>query len=455
MKRLFFCFVLFFALTNGAAAQRIEVVKKTPLRLPVVKEMPFSVPQVREVTASNGVKAWLIEEKSTPLIAVSVLFNGGAASDPKRLQGLTQMAAALLGEGAGRYKSEQLNQILAEKAIELDFSSGADYISADLTTLRQNRNEAFDFLRLALTKPRFDKRALKQARERLLAAVKARKGNPNNAAYERFLKLVFKNHPYSRIMPSADGVKAVTRSSLKRLVRRRFSRDNMVVGVAGNISESELKTLLEKTFSDLPEKAVLPDIPDFTPDLTARTDVLTMDAPQSAAVFGHAGIPRSDPDYYAALLVDYSFGGGGFASRLFDKVREKNGLAYNVSTFMLPLKHSPMYIGTLASDNAKIAGAIDIVKAEWAKMAQSGQTVKELKDAKTYLTGSFPLSFTSSAGLASFLAALQYNGEGIDYLQNRNALMNAVSLSDARRVAARLLAPESLFFVVVGKPANL
>ncbi len=455
MKRLFFCFVLFFALTNGAAAQRIEVVKKTPLRLPVVKEMPFSVPQVREVTASNGVKAWLIEEKSTPLIAVSVLFNGGAASDPKRLQGLTPMAAALLGEGAGRYKSEQLNQILAEKAIELDFSSGADYISADLTTLRQNRGEAFDFLRLALTKPRFDKRALKQARERLLAAVKARKGNPNNAAYERFLKLVFKNHPYSRIMPSADGVKAVTRSSLKRLVRRRFSRDNMVVGVAGNISESELKTLLEKTFSDLPEKAVLPDIPDFTPDLTARTDVLTMDAPQSAAVFGHAGIPRSDPDYYAALLVDYSFGGGGFASRLFDKVREKNGLAYNVSTFMLPLKHSPMYIGTLASDNAKIAGAIDIVKAEWAKMAQSGQTVKELKDAKTYLTGSFPLSFTSSAGLASFLAALQYNGEGIDYLQNRNALMNAVSLSDARRVAARLLAPESLFFVVVGKPANL
>lgn len=455
MKHLFFCFVLFFALTNGAAAQRIEVVKKAPVRLPAVKEMPFRIPQVREVAASNGVKAWLIEEKSTPLIAVSVLFNGGAASDPKRLQGLTPMAAALLGEGAGRYKSEQLNQILAEKAIELDFSSGADYISAELTTLRQNRDEAFDFLRLALTKPRFDKRALKQAREQILAAVKARKGNPNAAAYERFLKLVFKNHPYSRIMPSADGVKAVTRANLKRLVRRRFARDNMVIGVAGNISESELKALLEKTFSDLPEKAVLPDIPDFTPELSARTDVLTMDVPQSAAVFGHAGIPRGAPDYYAALLVDYSFGGGGFASRLFDKVREKNGLAYSVSTFMLPLKHSPMYIGTLASDNAKIAGAIDIVKAEWAKTAQSGQTAKELKDAKTYLTGSFPLSFTSSARLASFLAALQYNGEGIDYLQNRNALMNAVSLSDARRVAARLLDPESLFFVVVGKPANL
>ncbi len=455
MKRLFFCFALFFALTNGAAAQRIEVVKKTPVRLPAVKEMPFRIPQVREITASNGVKAWLIEEKSTPLIAVSVLFNGGAASDPKRLQGLTPMAAALLGDGAGRYKSEQLNQILAEKAIDLDFSSGADYISAELTTLRQNRDEAFDFLRLALTKPRFDKRALKQVREQTLAAVKARKGNPNAAAYERFLKLVFKNHPYSRTMPSADGVKAVTRASLKRLVRRRFARDNMVVGVAGNISESELKALLEKTFSNLPEKAILPDIPDFTPDLSARTDVLTMDVPQSAAVFGHAGIPRGDPDYYAALLVDYTFGGGGFASRLFNEVREKNGLAYSVSTFMLPLKHSPLYIGTLASDNAKIAGAIDIVKAEWAKIAQSGQTAKELKDAKTYLTGSFPLSFTSSSGLASFLAALQYNGEGIDYLQNRNALMNAVSLSEARRVAARLLAPESLFFVVVGKPANL
>lgn len=455
MKRLLICLAVFFALTGGASAQHIEVVKKTPVRLPAVKEMPFRIPQVREVSAANGVKAWLIEEKSTPLIAVSLLFNGGAASDPKRLQGLTPIAAALLSDGAGRYKAEELNQILAEKAIELNFSSGADYISAELTTLREHKETAFDFLRLALTKPRFDKRALKRVKEQTLAAVKARKGNPNAAAYERFLKLAFKNHPYSRIMPAADGVKAVTRAALKRLVRRRITRDNMVIGVAGNISESELKDLLETTFSDLPEKAVLPDIPDVTPELSAHTDVLTMDAPQSAAVFGHSGIARGDPDYYAALLVDYSFGGGGFASRLFDKVREKNGLAYSVSTFMLPLKHSPMYIGTLASDNAKIAGAIDIVKAEWAKMAQTGQTAKELKDAKTYLTGSFPLSFTSSSELASFLAALQYNGEGIDCLQNRNALMNAVTLSEARRVAARLLAPESLFFVVVGKPANL
>lgn len=455
MNRLFFCLAVFFALTNGAAAQRIEVVKEKPVRLPAVKEMPFRIPQVREVTAANGVKAWLIEEKSTPLIAVSILFNGGSASDSKRLQGLTPIAAALLGDGAGRYKAEELNQILAEKAIDLNFSSGADYISANLTTLREHKDAAFDFLRLALTKPRFDKRALKRVKEQTLAAVKARKGNPNAAAYERFLKLVFKNHPYSRILPSADGVKAVTRAALKRLVRRRITRDNMVIGVAGNISESELKALLETTFSDLPEKSELTAIPDFTPKPTARTDVLTMDAPQSAAVFGHRGIARGDADYYAALLVDYTLGGGGFASRLFDQVREKNGLAYNVSTFMLPLKHSPLFIGTMASDNAKMAAAVDIVKTEWAKMAQSGQTAKELKDAKTYLTGSFPLSFTSSSGLASFLAALQYNGEGIDYLQNRNALMNAVSLSEARRVAARLLAPESLFFVVVGKPANL
>lgn len=426
-----------------------------PPPLPAVKPVPFHTPDVREVTTKNGLTAWLIEEKSAPVIALTALFKGGAASDPARLRGLTPLTVALLGEGAGDLKAGDFKQSLAEKGISLDFSSGADYIAADMATLRPHRREAFRLLKSALTKPRFDMSAVRRVKRQTETEIDARKSDPNAVAYERFLKLVFKDHPYARITPTKKGVRSVTRTNMRTLIRRRFARDNLILAVVGNISAEELKPLLEETFDDLPERADLPEIKPFEPKLKAGTDVLTMDVPQSAAVFGHKGIPRGDPDFYAALLVNYAFGGGGFASRLFDEVREKNGFAYSIRTSPVPFRFSPMFIGTAASDNAKISRAIDIVKTEWLKMAQNGPTAKELRDAKTYLTGSFPLSFSSSSRLASFLAGVRYNGEGIDYLKNRNALMNAVDLAAARRVAARLLDPSSLFFVVVGKPANL
>ena len=455
MKSLSFLFVLFSAFSafadDGNPVRRVP----PPLPLPAVKPVPFHTPDVREVKTKSGLTAWLIEEKSAPVIALTALFKGGAAADPARLRGLTPLTVALLGEGAGRIKAAEFKQILAEKAISLDFSSGADYIAADMATLRPHREEAFRLLKLALTAPRFDMPALRRVKRQMETDIDARKGDPNAVAYERFLKLMFRDHPYARITPSKKGLRAVTRTNMRSLVRGRFARDNLILAVVGNISADELKPLLESTFDDLPERADLPEIEPFEPQLKAGTDVLTLDAPQSAAVFGHKGIPRGDPDFYAALLVNYAFGGGGFASRLFNEVREKNGFAYSIRTSFVPFRFSPMFIGTAASDNAKISRALDIVKTEWLKMAQNGPTAKEIKDAKTYLTGSFPLSFSSSSRLASFLAGIRYNGEGIDYLKNRNALMNAVDPDTARRVAARLLDPASLFFVVVGKPANL
>lgn len=458
---LCFCLAVAAALPVNAASGRI-VVKKTSAgkqtkqpALPAVSPTVFRAPDVQRVVSDGGIEAWLIEEKSTPVIAVSVLFKGGKAADPARLTGLSSLAASLLDEGAGRHPAEQFTEILSEKAIGLSFGATADYFQADMKTLHKNKDDGFNLLRLSLTQPRFDRKAVRRMKEQMYAGIKARKGNPNAVAAERWAKLVYKDHPYGRMTPTERSVRSITRANLRGWVRDRIARDNMIIGVAGNISADELKPLLDKTFAALPAKSRVRETPPFVPELTDKTDVLTMDVPQSAALFGHRGIARNDPDFYAALLVNYSFGGGGFASRLFDEVREKRGLAYSVGTSLSVGKATPMLTGSLGSDNTKMAGAIEIIREQWNKMAQNGPDEQELQDAKTYMTGAFPLAFTSGGGVASYLTGMQYYGLGIDHLNRYNDLINAVTLQQAKDTAARLFDAGSLFFVVVGKPANL
>ena len=360
-----------------------------------------------------------------------------------------------MDEGAGPYTAEEFSEIMSEKAISISFGASTDTLSAGLETLRQNKEEAFDLFRLALTKPRFDRKIIRRMKNQMYAGIEARKGNPDAVAAERWAKLVYKDHPYAHLLPTKKSIRAITRTNLRTFVQNRFARDNIIIGVAGNISAEELKPLLEKAFSSLPEKSRVKKVPPVTPELSDRIDVLSMDVPQSAVLFGHKGIARNDPDFYASLLINYSFGGGAFASRLFNEVREKNGLAYSVGTYLNTSRLSPMITGSVGSDNAKLSDAIKIIQQQWRLMAQEGPTEQELKDAKTFITGSFPLAFSSSAGLASTLAGMQYNDLGIDYLQRYNDLINSVTQEQAKKTAARLLLPESLFFVVVGKPANL
>lgn len=462
---LFFCFCFICPVCAFSAGSTSDIVvkRKAPdkpsgtsrIALPEVRQTPFRIPDVQKVVSDSGIEAWLIEEKSTPVIAVSVMFKGGKASDPERLTGLSVLAMSLMDEGSGRYSAEEFSEILSEKAIGLSFSAGSDALYAGLETLRKNKEDAFDLFRLALTSPRFDRKAIRRMKEQMYAGIKARKGNPDAVAAERWAKLVYKDHPYAHMIPTRQSIRAITRANLRRLIKDRIAKDNMIIGVAGNISAEELKPLLDRTFAKLPKKSRVKEVPSFTPELSDRIDVLSMDVPQSAVIFGHKGIARNDPDFYAAMLLNYSFGGGSFAARLFNEVREKKGLAYSIGTGLTVNKAAPMISGSVGSDNAKLADAIKIIQQEWVKMAREGPTEQELNDAKTYVTGSFPLAFSSSAGMASFLAGMQYYDLGIDYLKNYNNLINGVTLEQAKETAARLFLPDSLFFVVVGKPANL
>lgn len=413
--------------------------------------------EVQRVVTDGGIEAWLVEDHSLPILSLDFAFrDSGAITDPEGKAGRANLVSGLLNEGAGDMDALTFQRRLEDLAIHMGFNAGRDTFSGSLKTLTENRAEAFRMLRLALTQPRFDPEPVERVRSQILAGLARDLQQPNTIAWRSWYATQFPDHPYGRAVEGTpESVKALTADDLRAFVADRFAQDTLVLGVVGDITAEELKPLLEETFGALPAKAAPFAIADAAPARPGEVVVKQMAVPQSTVAFGHVGLPRQDPDFYAAMVVDYILGGGGFASRLMEEVREKRGLAYGIGTSLVPLDHAPLMVGSVATRNDRVAETIDILRHEWARMREEGPTADELEKAKTYLIGSFPLQLTSTSSIAQMLTVIQLEELGIDYIDRREELISAVTLEDARRVASRLLRPERLTAVVVGEPTNL
>ncbi len=412
--------------------------------------------KVQEAVSAKGITAWLVEDHTNPIISVNFAFRGGSALDPHGKDGVANLVSATLDEGAGDMDGETFQRRLEDLSISLSFSAGLDTFSGRMRTLTRNRDDAFGLLKLAITRPRFDPEAVERIRSQVLAGLRRASENPRRLANRAMFQTVFPDHPYGRPTDGTlETVPVIKIADLKAFAARRLARDNLVIGVVGDITAAELKTLLDTTFGELPATAEPWEVPDVIAAAAGKRVVIEKPIPQSVIRFGHAGIKREDPDFYAAYVMNYVLGGGGFESRLHHEVREKRGLAYSAFSYLAPLDHSALIVGGAGTANAQASQTIDIVRAEWKRMAEQGLSEIELEDAKTYLTGSYALRFGSSPRIAAMLTGVQLENLGRDYFDIRNSLIEKVTLDDANRVAKSLLRPENLTLVVVGQPENI
>jgi zinc protease len=411
---------------------------------------------IQRVVSRSGIEAWLVEEHAVPVIAVEVGFKVGAASDPPGKEGLAAMLAGLLDEGAGKLDSLAFRKRLDDRAIRLSFSSGRNNFSASLATLSEHRKEAFRLLRLALTKPRFDDEPMARIRSQLLARLARQEEDPDEVASIAWFAAAFREHPYGRpVNGTAASLEAITRADLETFLVNGLTRNRMKIAVVGNIGADDLARLLDRTFGALPERGTIPPIPETQVQGDGSLTLIRREIPQTVVVFGGPGLKRHDPDFYAAYVLNYIVGGGGFSSRLTEEVREKRGLAYSVYSFLMTFNKAGAFYGGLATENKSVKDSIALVKAELRRVLRNGVTERELESAKTYLTGSYPLRFDSNAKIADELVGIQLLDLGIDYVENRNALIEAVTMSDLVRVATRFLDPERFVITVVGDPVGL
>jgi zinc protease len=436
-----------------------RVARRTVLALAAAGLVALAAPahatKIERVVSPGGIEFWLVRDSTVPLIAIDFAFRGGASQDPADKAGLAEIAVGLLDEGAGDLDSTAFQARLERKAIELQLRSSRDHVRGTLRTLKENQDEAFELLKLALTAPRFDPKAVERVRAQAVSRLHRQSTNPGSLANRNWWETAFPGHPYGRpVSGTLESVARITVDDLKDYVRRVLARDFLKIGVVGDTDAAGAGRLVDLAFGSLPQKAELQPVPKTAPQGRGVRKVVDLDVPQATIMFGGSGIARNDPDFMAGYIVNHILGGGSFSSRLYEEVREKRGLAYGVYTSLAWFESAAILLGNTATRSEATAETIGVIENELQRMAKDGPTDDELAKAKAYLKGSFALSLDTSSKIAGQLVQIQLDDLGIDYFDRRAALIDAVTLADAHRVARRLL-ESGILTIVVGRPKNV
>lgn len=418
----------------------------TPLRAEIA---------IQTVTSPGGITAWLVESHDIPFTALEIRFRGGTSIDAPGKRGAVNLMTALIEEGAGDLDAQGFAAARDGLAAQFRFSSSSDEVGVSARFLTENRAEALALLRSALVAPRFDADAVERVRLQVLTNIRSDEKDGAAIADRLMAARNFKDHPYGT---SGDGtvesVSALTRDDLLAAHRGALARDRIYVAASGDITVAELGVLLDDLLGALPATgAPLPGRAELMQK--GGLAVADLPGPQSVVQFVQQGVALDDPDYFAVVILNEILGGGRFGARLMTEVREKRGLTYGIGTGLASLDQAEWLVGQFESANGKVAEAIAVVRAEWARIAAEGVTADELEKAKTYLTGSYPLRFDGNAQIAGILVGMQVVGLAADYPATRNARVEAVTLADVQRVARSFFTPDKLFFMVVGQPEGV
>ncbi|MGD0142423.1 MAG: pitrilysin family protein [Rhizomicrobium sp.] len=416
----------------------------------VLAATPAHAVDVQTLSAPKSEQIWYVSDHTLPMIAMTAAIPAGSAYDPQGKDGLAAFAASLLDEGAGRLNSNAFHTALANRAIRLSVTPERDYLLVQLVTLTDNARDAFRLLGQALAKPRFDADAIQRVRAQMLSTLQQEDEDPATVANKAFFHAYFHDHPYAHpIDGTAATIAAIGAGDLKSFAAAHWVNSGLKISVSGDVDPAMLNQLLKSAFGGLPTKA--PAQPAMATHVgQPGVQVVAMDVPQPTVIFAMPGFLRADRDFLAGYVANYIVGGGGFSSRLTDQVREQRGLTYDISTSLDDYRHAGILFGQVATKRGSVRQMMDVVRATLRDFAANGPTDKELVDAKTYLTGSFPLAFSSNVDTAGQLNSFQRSGLSVDYLQKRNALIGAVTIDDVKRAARRLFNPNAMTVVVAG-----
>jgi len=404
----------------------------------------------REVL-QNGLTLLHSEKKQLPIIKVIVAVRAGSISESAGKAGLANLTADLLNEGTARRSSRDISEAIEFVGGSLNTSGGADYVTASLSVLKKDVELGFNLLSDILLNPAFSDSEIKRRKTLIRNSIKQQREEPGIVASKAFLKAVYGDHPYGwPVEGTEETLDSITREDIVDFHKTWYAPNNAVIAVVGDISRDELGSLLTRYFGSWQKKDVpkrqLPQ-----PRAISGPGVIRIqkEIVQSNILLGHPGVSRDNPDYYALTVMNYILGGGGFASRLMDNIRDNRGLAYDVHSSFTANKYGGVFQAGLQTKNQSAQTAIDEVLAEMERIRTEPVSSRELDDAKSYLTGSFPLRVDSNNKIAGFLIAIEQFGLGLDYVDKYRDLIQKVTKEDVLRVAKKYLSTKDYILVVV------
>jgi zinc protease len=412
-----------------------------------------AMPPVQRSVLPNGLILLVSEEPSLPFVTFQLLVDSGSRRDPSGEEGLAHLTAKGLLLGTPKRTVTAIHEELDFMGASLNPSSGRDYATLSLRVLKKDLNKGVDLFMDVLTQPTFPEEEIRREVEKTLAAIQSAEDQPEEVAEKEFQKTLFLTSPYGHpVEGTKESLPRLTREAIVGFYRAYYHPNNAILTIVGDMTVNEVRTKL------LPRLAIWPkvEVPKVPSHITFAKEKKTVKIDraitQANIILGHSGVNRENPDYYALTVMNYILGGGGFASRLVEEIRNKRGLAYSVVSFFDPGKYPGSFQIVLQTKNSSAQQAISLSLQEMERIRKEQVSEKELEGAKKYLIGSFPLRLDTQGKLANFLTQVEYYGLGWDYPEKYPSLIRSVTREEVNRVAKKYLQPENYILVVV---ANL
>lgn len=454
-KTVFLAIFVVFAVTVGALlSSGSSIAEKVTEMMGMQHDKML---EIQKLTTQSGIEIWMVKDETLPIISLDFAFEGaGSINDPDSKQGLAQLLSNTMDEGAGPYTSTQFQKLLTDNSIDLNFRQSRDHFSGHLKTLTRHKDLAFELLKLSLTQARFEQEAVDRMRDANLTRIKSALSNPNWIAARIMNDRIYPDHPYARNSGGTlSSLPSITPDDLRAFVKTHLGKDRLKIGIVGNLDTAQVKELVEQTFSELPATSTTKISKDNQFGSDREISLYQKDIPQTIVRVIWDGVAQDDPDYYSAMIMNYIFGGSGFGSRLMIEVREKRGLSYGIYSSLAHQQHANLLTVQTSTNNDSVEKLLSIIEQERKKIISEKVSEEELNAAKSYLTGSLPLSLTSTSNISGLLLGLQLDDLPIDYLDKRNEYINAVSAEDIKLVAKRLFANDNSKTVLVGQPEKI
>jgi zinc protease len=410
---------------------------------------------IQQFTTPGGVSVWLVEEPSIPILSLRMAWHGGETNDPVGQEGLTNAMVYHMNEGAGELDTQAFSKGMEELNMSFSCGSSTENVFCNASMLTDNAEDSFSMIALALTEPRFDDGPFERFQREQEVSLQTRETNARYLATRARAAALYPDHAYAR-ETSAESLAAITQDAMRAQKDLLMVKDGMMVTAVGAMSPEQLAPLIDAAIVGLPDASEVAETDSVVlADASVAPITVALPQPQSLVTFVGPAMRRENPDFYTAVVLNYTFGGGGFQSRLMQDLRVDKGLTYGVYTSVNGGEKLQTWSGGGQTKNESAGEFIAGVKENMEKMVADGMTELELSDAKAYLTGSYPLGFDSNAKIAGRMMGVRLDDLPVDFFDKRNAMIEAVTLEDVNRVAAEYLNPENFTFVVVGEPQGL
>jgi zinc protease len=387
------------------------------------------------------------------MLQINVVFSGGSSRDGNQF-GLAQFTNAMLDQGTNKFNADQIATEFDSVGAQFGNTVTRDMAIVSLQSLTGEKylNPALQMFSAVLTTANFPQTGFERTQHQILNAIDQMEQEPNIVAQHAFYAALYGEQPYAHpTLGTKQTVSQLTPAALKNFYDTYYVAKNAVVTIVGAISKQQAENIVNQILSGLPVGTPAPSLSLATDTASTKEQRITFPAEQSTIMLGQIGITLQDPNYFSLQVGNYILGGAPLTSELFKQVREKRGLVYGIGSGFSVGNARGLFTISLQTRNDQAQQALQVTKQTLEQFLQAGPTEAQLKQAKSKIINSYPLSFTSDGDISGQLVLLAFYHLPLDYFDTYRQKISAVTVAQVKNAFQQKVNPQKMVTIIVGK----